>query len=651
MNQDAKRDVVWRPSQEVIDYSNLKAFMDAHGLADYAAFTQRASDDPDWFWNALIAWGDIRFDKPYDTVCDQSKGPEWATWCVGGTTNLALTCLDRHRGTPVEDKTVIVWEGEDGTQREWSYRELDAESCRIAGALQSLGIRRGDAVGIYLPMMPETMAAFFGAARIGAVIVPLFSGFGAEAIATRLNDGEAKALITIDGTWRRGRVVPMKAAVDEAAANIPSLRHVIVYKHTGEDVGWTDGRDHWWHEVTQAQPDRVDTVMVDADDTLLLVYTSGTTGKPKGILLTHCGLATKLVMDVLLCMDLHADDRMMWFSDFGWVVGPVLAISTTLAGATMVLGEGVPDFPEPGRMWRMVQDYRVSLMGTSPTAIRSLMRYGVEEVEKYDISSFRVFTSTGEPWTDEAWYWLFEKVGKGRLPLINWTGGTEIGGGILCGTVIHPMKSCGFAGSIPGMEADIVDEDGNSVGPDTVGELVMRAPSIGLSRGVWRNPERYIEEYWSMFPGMWRQGDWASRDADGMWYLHGRSDDTLKIAGKRTGPAEIEGLIMETGLVSEAAAVGMPDPVSGEAVMCVCVPAPNVARDDALTDAIKDAVGQGLGKAFRPKRVLLVSDLPKTRNMKIMRRVVRAVIDGRDPGDLTALSNPEAVDELRGVAT
>jgi acetyl-CoA synthetase len=322
----------------------------------------------------------------------------------------------------------------------------------------------------------------------------------------------------------------------------------------------------------------------------------------------------------------------------------------TLAGATMVLVEGTPDYPDPDRMWRLCEQHGVSFLGVAPTTIRGLMRGGTDDIKKWNLDSVRVVASTGEPWTDEAWNWCFEHVCRRLAPLFNWTGGTETSGGILVSTMVHPLKSCSFGGSVPGMAADILDDAGNPVGPGEVGELVLTIPSIGMTRGLWQDDERYIESYWSMYPDIWRHGDWASRDEDGLWYVQGRSDDTLKIGGKRTGPAEIEGLVMASGLIAEAAAVGLPDPRAGQSVMCVCVPSPGVAADENTANQVRDAVAAGLGHAFRPKDVLFVSDLPKTRNMKIMRRVVKAAVLGQNPGDLTALVNPEAVDDVARAA-
>ena len=643
-------DIVWRAAPEVIAASNIKRFIDRLQADDYEDLLRKAAADPDWFWRQTIDFVDFRFETPYDQVCDRSAGAPWAKWCVGGRTNATLTLLDRHRGTPTYERTAVVYETEAGEASEWSFAELDRQTCRLAGALRDLGYGPGDAIGIYMPMVPEVVAAYFAIARIGAIVVPLFSGFGREAIVTRLADARAVGVISVDSTRRRGRDIGMKATMDEALADLPAVRHQIVLRQSDAPLDWQEGRDLDWRIITDGQPDDTPAEIVDADHPLLLVYTSGTTGKPKGTLLTHCGFPVKMALDLLVCMDLKPEDRMMWISDFGWVVGPMITTVCAMAGATMVLVEGTPDYPDPGRMWRLVEKHKVSFLGVAPTTIRGLMRAGLDEIEKWDLSSLRVLASTGEPWTEEAWDWCFEHVCKRKAPLFNWTGGTEIGGGILVGTMLHPLKSCAFGGPVPGMEADIFDDDGNSVPPGQVGELVLKAPSIGLTRGLWQDPERYLETYWSTYDNIWRHGDWASRDGDGMWYVHGRSDDTLKIAGKRTGPAEIEGLALATGLISEAAAIGLHDDRAGQQVMCVCVLAPGIEASEEVAATVRNAVADGLGKAFRPAHVLFVQDLPKTRNMKIMRRVVRAAVQGSSPGDLTALVNPEAVDYVRDAA-
>ena len=653
MSVDKRRDsgFAWHPTPELVANSNLRAFLDRHGLADFAALERRLAAEPEWFWDAVLKFSDLRFPTPYTQVMDTSRGLAWTQWCLGGTTNVVLNTLDRHRGTTTEGKPAIVWEGEPGERRSWSYAELDRESSRLAGALRQRGIGAGDVVAIYLPMLAETVVALYAVLRLGAIAMPLYSGFAAEAIAQRLNEADVRLAITCDGTRRRGQIVDMKAEMDGAARLSPSLKQVIVHRLTGLPSAWEAGRDVWWEAAVGGQADRLETLAVPADSPALLIFTSGTSGKPKGIVVTHCGVLGKMTTDFVLCVDLKPGDRFMWFTDFGWAVAPYTTIACGMQGATLVLGEGAPDFPDEGRMWRMVEEYGVSILGSAPTAIRGLMRRGPEAVARYDLSSLRVTMSGGEPWTEEAWLWFFEHVGKRRLPMLNWSGGTEITGGILCGTVLQPVKPCAFTCSVPGMQADVVDEQGRSTAPGEVGELVLRAPSIGLTRGLWKDPEQYLEIYWSTFPDLWRQGDLAMRDADGQWYVTGRSDDTLKISGKRTGPSEIEGLLTGTGLVSEAAAVGLPDPISGQAVACVCVPGPNATPDAALAKAMADAVAKGLGRSFRPKRIVFVADLPKNRSLKILRRTVKAVLLNEDPGDLSTLLNPESVAALRQAAT
>jgi len=645
-------EIVWRPGQALIDGSVLKAFLDRHGLADYDALIARSNADPGWFWDALIAFQDFRFYRPYHTILDQSKGAAWADWCVGGTTNIVLNCLDKRIGTPAAAREAIVWESEQGEILRWSYARVHEETCRLAEGLRSLGLGRGDVVGLYMPMIPRAVVALLAVAKIGGVVLPMFSGFGAPAVASRLNDAGAVAVITTDGTWRRGRKALLKPVIDEAAATVPTLEHVIVERHLGEELAWDDARDRAW-EALAAAPNWRDsrTEEMDAAAPFMLVYTSGTTGKPKGTVHCHAGFPIKNgACDLGLCFDLQPEDRLLFFSDMGWIVGPMLAYGALLQGACAVLAEGAPDFPDAGRLWRLVQDLKVTHLGVAPTIIRSYMRIGGADVDTYDFSALRVTISTGEPWTPDAWEWMFDRVCRRRVPILNYVGGTEIGGGILAGTVMHAMKPCAFGDQMPAMGADIVDEAGAPVAPGEVGELVLRGPSIGLTRGLWHDEQRYIDGYWTRYPGLWHHGDWAARDADGFWYVLGRSDDTLKIAGKRTGPSEIETLLMGTGQLAEAAVIGVPDEVKGQAIVCVCSLLPNVADSPALRQRLSDALVAGLGHPFKPKAILFVADLPKTRNMKVMRRVVRAAYLGESPGDVSSLVNPEAVQAVAEAA-
>jgi acetyl-CoA synthetase len=651
----------WRPSAAFRAATNWRAFMDAEGLPDYPELERRAKDDPQWFWDALLRHLGVRFRQPYSKVLDLSEGLPWPKWCVGGTMNMTESLLDRHLDARRGGHEAVIWESEDGAVRSLTYAELAAQVNRLASGIEALGVKPGDAVGVYLPMVPEVAIAFLALARLGCIVLPMFSGFGSAAIVARLNDAEAVALISADFCMRRGRRIDMLGVAVEAAREVPTLRHLVVARRDGAtDEPSARGQPldpartpHWqeldWTALMEAGSPQHAAREVPAEHPVMIVYTSGTTGRPKGTVHTHCGLAAKTGEDFLLCFDLKPADRLLWMTDFGWLVGPLQVTAALLAGATVVLVEGTPDFPQTDRLWRMVARHRVSFLGIGPTVARMMMRHGGEPCRQHDLSNLRVAASTGEPWDPDSWNWVFEKVLAARAPLMNYSGGTEVGG-LLATNVLYPIKPASFSGPIPGTGADIVDEQGNSLPPGQVGELVMRQASIGTTRGLWRDPERYLDSYWRRIPGMWVHGDWASRDEDGSWFVHGRSDDTIKIAGKRTGPAEIEALLLATHKVADAAAVAIPDPVKGAALVCVVIPLDEAGADASLRSALSDAVVDGLGGSFRPKRIVFASDLPRTRNMKTMRRVVRAALLDEDPGDTSTLMNPEAVDAIRKAA-
>ena len=640
---------VWQPSEAFKGGTNWIAFLAANDVASYALLEDKAASNPEWFWNAVIRFLDLKFIKPYTRVLDQSNGIEWSRWCVGATTNITLSLLDRHIEADRGDHLAIVWEGEDGTSRALDYRELAREVNRLASGLHALGIKPGDVVGIYLAMSAEVAIAYLALARLGCIVLPLFSGFGVAAIAARLNDAQAVAVITTDGCLRRGRSVPMKTVLDDVAREVPSLRHIVVAARLGTSIAMQPSRDVSWRDVCARGSGAFAAVEVPAEHPLMIAYTSGTTGRPKGTVHTHCGVAAKTGEDFLLCFDLKPADRLLWMTDFGWLVGPLQITAALLAGATCALVEGTPDYPESDRLWRLVQDHKISFLGLGPTLARMMMRHGTAGVARYDLSSLRVAASTGEPWDADSWMWVFEHVLGRRAPLMNYSGGTEVGG-ILATNPLFPIKPASFSGPIPGTGADIVDERGCSLGPGQVGELVMRQACIGMTRGLWHDPDRYIETYWRRIPGLWVHGDWASRDADGVWYIHGRSDDTIKVAGKRVGPAEIENLLLATRRVSDAAAIAVPETVKGSAIICAVVAAPGETPAAPLAADLADAVAAGLGGSFRPRTILFVRDLPRTRNMKTMRRIIRAVVLNEPAGDISALVNPELVDELRNAA-
>ncbi len=642
-------EIVWRPTPAHIANSNLKRFMERHGIASFDELMRRSTVDIAWFWDAVLQELDIRFYTPYTQIVDLSRGMAWPEWCVGGEMNIIHNCLDKHAGTPVDERIALRWEGEEGSVRVLTYAQLRRQVNQAANALRELGLGKGDAIGVFMPMTPEIVVAMLAIAKIGGVFLPLFSGFGAQAIASRLADADAKALLTADGTYRRGQVVPMKPTADIAAAQVPMLRHVIVLRRTGSEVPWDTGRDDWWHDLVERQSDAAETERTRAEDPLMIIYTSGTTGRPKGALHTHCGFPIKSAQDMLHGLDLHPDETLYWITDMGWMMGPWLVFGTLLIGATMMLYDGAPDYPGPDRTWALIEKHHITTLGISPTLVRALIRFGEEPVQQHDLSSLRKFGSTGEPWNPDPWLWLFNVVGGGKLPIINYSGGTEISGGIVMGNVILPLKPCAFSAPLPGMAADVVDDQGRSV-RGQVGELVIRQPWIGMTRGFWKDAQRYIEAYWSRFPDVWVHGDWAAVDGDGLWYILGRSDDTIKVAGKRLGPAEVESILVAHRAVNEAAAIGVPDPLKGQAVVCFCVLRPGHAPSEALRAELIERVARELGKPLAPREVKFVRDLPKTRNAKVMRRVIRAAYLGQDPGDISSLENPGAVEEIRQAA-
>ncbi|MDI4234208.1 AMP-binding protein [Bradyrhizobium sp. Arg237L] len=641
---------IWTPPSELAAASNLTAFLRATGQSDYDELASRAEADPAWLMQEVFKFCDVRFYRDYDQMLDVSSGQAWARWCVGGTTNIVLNCLDKHRDTAVWDQTFLVWEGEDKRERRsLTYREFDLEVGRLAQGLHEIGIGRGDVVAIYMPNLPETLVAFFAILKLGAIVMPLFSGFGPAPIQARLNHGEAKAVITADGTWRRGTSGPLKSVLDMALEASPTVRHVIVARrgNLAIDTPMRKGRDLWWDDAIAGKGGLIETAEMQAEDPAILLYTSGTSGEPKGCVWNHIGFIGSMVTrDTIICGDFKSTDRFFFFSDMGWMVGSMCACVPSFAGGSLLVVEGTPDYPDTARFWRLIAEHRVTYLGVSPTIVRGLMRYGIE-VESYDLSSLRMTASGGEAWATAPWLWFFEHVCKKRVPIINMSGGTEVGGCIFTGTPNHPMNPGSFARPALGVGADIVDLTGQRVPDGTVGELVLRHSSIGLTKSLWKADARYIESYWSTLPGLWVHGDFAMRGRDGLYYILGRSDDTIKIAGKRTGPSELEGILIATGKLAEAAVFGIPHPVKGSAIVCACVPMPGVMGDRSLENQLSLAIVAGMGPSYRPEMVLFVDDLPRTRNMKIMRRVLRAVFEDKDPGDLSALANPEAVDMLR----
>lgn len=639
-------EIVWRPTKEHIQQANLTKFMETHAIESFDELMLKSTNDVAWFTDAILKFLDIKFYKLYDQVVDLSKGIARPKWCVGGKLNIVHNCLDKYIGKSTEHQSAIIWEGEDEATRSLTYGELFREVNKAANALRSLGLGRGDAIGIYMPMVPEIAVALLAIAKIGGITLPLFSGFGVNAIIDRLADADAKAIFTADGVVRRNKTIFMKPIVDEAAKQIPTLEYMIVLKQVGKSIEMASGRDHWWDELISNQSDSAATEITDAESPLMIIYTSGTTGLAKGAVHTHCGFPVKAAQDMAFGTDLHAGELIYWMTDMGWMMGPWLVFGTLILGGTFFLYDGAPDYPTPGRLWEMVARHKVAILGVSPTLIRLLMAHGEDPVKPHDLSSLRFFASTGEPWNPAPWMWLFEKVGNRKIPIMNYSGGTEISGGIVMGNPLLPLKACAFSGPCPGIDADVFDEDGKSI-RNKVGELVIKSPWIGMTRGFWKDAERYERTYWSRWENVWVHGDFAAIDSDNLWYILGRSDDIIKIAGKRFGPAEAESVLVNHPSVAESAAIGVPHPIKANELVIFCVLMPGVEFSEQLRDELKKLLITAMGKPLTPKAILFVSDLPKTRNAKVMRRMIRAAYLGEDLGDTSSLVNPDSIEGIR----
>jgi acetyl-CoA synthetase len=627
---------VWSPSEPVLERANVVRLMRRHAIDDYWELVRRSQEEPEWFWPAAIEDMGIEFSTPWTRVVDVARGPEWATWFVGARLNVAWNCVHRFAGGKRADAVAAVGLGEDGDRWTYTFAELSAEVTRVAEGLVRLGVQPGDRVAIYMPMCPEVAVASHACAHIGAVQVPIFSGFAAPAVAQRLRDSEAKVVLCADWSLRRGKRHDMTGIVAEAVREVPSVEYVCPWSRA----------ERSWGELVAGMPGELQPLDLDSEAPYLLTYTSGTTGRPKGILHVQGGFLVSIAREVAYQADAHPDDVLHFATDMGWIMGPWTVVGGGASGSTLVFAEGAPDSP-PDRLWTLIERERVSILGCSPTLVRALLQHGDPEA---DLSSLRTIVTTGEPWNPAPYRWLFEKVGGGRCPIINCSGGTEVGACFLSPTPAIPIKECSLGGPALGMAMDVVDGDGRSlVGTGEVGELVCRKPFPGMTRGFWRDPERYLETYWRRLPGVWVHGDWASVDDHGYWYLHGRSDDTLNIAGKRIGPAELESVAVAHPAVSEAAAVGIPHDVKGEVAWIFCVPAPGADGSDDVARDVGARVAAELGKAFQPDRVVFVPALPKTRSAKIVRRAVRARALGQDPGDLSSVENPEALEEIARV--
>jgi acetyl-CoA synthetase len=614
---------VWQPSPELIERANLTRLQRALGASDYHGLHRISIEEPDRFWPALIDDLGIEFSRRWDTVVDASRGPEWSTWFVGGQVNVARVCV--HRWASEEEAVVGLYE--DGVRESLTWAEMSRQVTQLAEYLVELGVRAGDRVALYMPMCPAVAVASHACAHIGAVQVPIFSGFAGPAVASRLEDSQAKVVICADWSLRRGKRIEMTETL--VAAGPSAVEFVIEWNR--ETRSWPDA-------VTR-QPGVLPPLEVDSEAPYLLAYTSGTTGRPKGALHVQGSFLVSIARELAYQLNVSRGDRIHFATDMGWIMGPWTVVGGGAVGATIVFAEGAPDWPDD-RLWRLVESEQVTMLGLSPTLVRALIPKGEPRA---NLSSLRTFCTTGEPWNADPYMWLFDRVGGARVPIVNISGGTEVGACFLTTVLTEPIKPVALGFAALGQDMDVVDQIGETVRTAQVGELVCRRPWPGMTRGIWGDNERYLETYWRRFPGVWTHGDWASRDADGYWYLHGRSDDTLNIAGKRIGPAELESAAISSGIVAEAAAIGVPHAIKGEVAWIFCVPLPGAKQDD---EAVAVAIAEALGKAFKPERVIWAEALPKTRSAKIVRRALRARVLGKDPGDLSSLENPESLDRI-----
>ena len=614
--------------------------------ADSERWTRLADEQPEQFWSEIAH--ELHWFSPWTTVLEWK--PPFAKWFVGATTNLSYNCIDRHLGTWRRNKAAIIWEGEPGETRTLTYYELHREVCKFANVLKRFGVGKGDRVGLYLPMIPELAIAMLACARIGATHSVVFGGFSAEALRDRLNDAQAKLLVTADGGYRRGGVVPLKAAADEALRDAPSVENVVVVRRTGETVPIKGGRDRWWHELMEDADAECAAEPLDAEQPLFILYTSGTTGKPKGVVHTTGGYMVHTYITSKWIFDLKDEDTYWCTADIGWVTGHSYVVYGILTnGATTVMYEGAPNFPEPDRVWDIIDKYGVTIFYTAPTAIRSFIKWGRDWPRKHRLTSLRLLGTVGEPINPEAWMWYHEEIGKQRCPIVDTWWQTETGGIMISPLPgVTPTKPGSATRPFPGIVADVVTREGQPVGADQGGFLIIRRPWPGMLRTIYGDPDRYVQNYWSQVHGVYFTGDGARRDADGYFWIMGRVDDVVNVAGHRLGTMEVESALVSHPAVAEAAVVGRPDPLKGQAIAAFVTLEGGHKATEELRLELREHVAKEIGAFARPDDVRFTDSLPKTRSGKIMRRLLRDIATGKESiGDTTTLEDLSVIAKLR----
>ena len=632
--------IIWEAPDSIKKKSKLTQFLKHCNVSNYDDLEKKSFSDPGWLWDNVIKFSNLKFYKPYKKILDETKGPPWSKWCVGGTTNIVLNCVDRHKDKDFFKETFIYSEREDGRENSITYEEFDKQISKVGNSLKINGFKKGDVIALYMPQFIETYIAYFAILKIGCVVLPLFSGYGSKAVIERLNIAKAKGIFTVEKTFRKGKEIRMFDLVKSGLNQVQSLNKIFLLgKDTGKKIfNWEN-----FNNVSE----KLNTEEMNSEDPAIIHFTSGTTGKPKGCVYTHVGLVSKMSFDEGVLADFKQNDIHLCMADMGWMVGSKSATIASLHGAKMVIAEGVPDFPDEVRFWKLIEKYKVSWTELSPALIRAQMIKDKKLFKDLNLNSLRIVCTGGEPWTEKPWKWLFEFIGKSKVPIMNSAGGTEVSGSILHCCLHRPFKVGSFNAPIPGMSADILTLDGKKVSTDEMGELVMRKSSIGLTKSLWNDDDRYIKNYWSIIKDFWVHGDLASKDKDGHWFLHGRSDDTIKVSGKRIGPSELESVIVKSGKAKEVAAVGIPDENKGSKIILSIVLLENSEEKESY---FENLVINDLGKSFKPDKIIFVKDLPKTRNMKIMRRVIKSCLAKEDPGDISTLLNPESVEEIRAHA-
>jgi acetyl-CoA synthetase len=631
---------VFPPPESFAQAAHIKS------LGEYRGLYEASLRDPEGFWAQQAET--LRWSKKWDRVLEWN--PPFAKWFSGGTLNLSENCLDRHVTTWRKNKAAIIWEGEPGDTRTLTYQELLREVGRFGNVLKALGVRKGDRVGIYMPMIPEAAVAMLACARIGATHTVVFGGFSSEAVRDRMHDAEAKLIVTADGGYRRGQVVPLKANVDGALTGKTTVQNVVVVRRTGAPVPFQAGRDHWWHELMAAASPVCPAEPLDAEHPLFILYTSGTTGKPKGVVHTTGGYLLQAALTTKYVFDLKDEDTYFCTADIGWVTGHSYVVYGPLAnGATSFMYEGAPNHPEPDRLWDIVEKHRINILYTAPTAIRAFVRWGEQWPRKHDLSSLRLLGTVGEPINPEAWMWYRAVIGGGRCPIVDTWWQTETGA-IMITPLPGAVPTKPGSGTVPffGVDADVVDKDGKSVPTGAGGYLVIKKPWPSMLRTVYKDPDRYVEQYWKKFPGIYFTGDGARRDADGYFWIMGRVDDVINVAGHRLGTMEVESALVSHGKVAEAAVVGRPDDLKGQALVAFVTPKGGLKADEALRGELKEHVVKEIGSIARPEEIRFTDALPKTRSGKIMRRLLRDIAAGKETvGDTTTLEDFSVLAKLR----